>query len=127
MVPYLTASLGELSESGVGLAGNYDGRPVFVLVAFYAHIVAGGLALVVGPFQFWRGLRDRHRKVHRVLGRVYLGGRPRRASGLVIAPFSEAGLAGFFGFGALAVLWLVSAWQAYRAIRRGMSRATARG
>ena len=66
VVPYLTASLGELSESGAGLAGNYDGRPVFVLIAFYAHIVAGGLALVVGPLQFWRGLRSRHRTAHRV-------------------------------------------------------------
>ena len=119
VVPYLTASLGELSESGAGLAGNYDGRPVFVLIAFYAHIVAGGLALVVGPLQFWRGLRDRHRTAHRVLGRVYLGAVVLGGlSGLVLATVSEAGLAGFFGFGALAVLWLTSAWQAYRAIRR---------
>jgi uncharacterized membrane protein len=90
-----------------------------VQAAFYAHIVAGGLALVVGPFQFWRGLRDRHRGVHRLLGRAYLvavvvGG----LSGLVLAPVSEAGLAGFFGFGTLAVLWIATAWRAYRAIRR---------
>ena len=36
VVPYLTASLAELSESGVGLAGNYDGRPAVVQAAFYA-------------------------------------------------------------------------------------------
>lgn len=119
VVPYLTASLGELSESGVGLAGNYDDRPAFAQAAFYAHIVAGGLALVVGPLQFWQGLRDRNRAVHRALGRIYLGAVALGGlSGLVLATVSEAGLAGFFGFGALAVLWLVTAWRAYRAIRR---------
>ncbi|WP_082589749.1 DUF2306 domain-containing protein [Agromyces sp. Soil535] len=120
VVPYLTASLAELSDSGVGLAGNYDGRPSFVQAAFYAHIVAGGLALVAGPFQFWRGLRDRHRQVHRWIGRTYLAAVAiAGVSGLVMAPFSEAGFAGFFGFGTLAVLWLVTGRRAYGAIRRG--------
>lgn len=120
VVPYLTASLAELSEAGVGLAGTYDGRPAVVQAAFYAHIVAGGLALVAGPFQFWRGLRDRHREVHRWIGRGYLAAVAiAGVAGLVIAPFSEAGLAGFVGFGALAVLWLATAWRAYRAIRAG--------
>ncbi len=119
VVPYLTASLAELSESGVGLAGNYDDRPAFVQAAFYAHIVAGGLALIAGPFQFWRGLRDRHRSVHRWIGRTYLAAIAiAGVAGLVMAPFSEAGFAGFFGFGTLAVLWLATGWKAYRAIRR---------
>ena len=87
--------------------------------AFYAHIVAGGLALIAGPLQFWRGLRDRHRSVHRWIGRTYLAAVAiAGVSGLVMAPFSEAGFAGFFGFGTLAVLWLATGWQAYRAIRR---------
>ena len=120
VVPYLTASLAQLSESGMGLAGNYADRPVVVQAAFYAHVVAGGIALVTSPFQFWRGLRDRHRMVHRWTGRVGLiailiAG----VAGLVIAPFSQAGFVGFFGFGSLAVLWLVTGWNAYIAIRRG--------
>jgi uncharacterized membrane protein len=120
VVPYLTASLAELSDAGVGLADTYDGRPAVVQAAFYAHIVAGGLALVTGPFQFWRGLRDRHREVHRWIGRGYLAAVAiAGVAGLVIAPFSEAGLAGFVGFGTLAVLWLATAWRAYRAIRAG--------
>lgn len=118
VVPYLTASLAELSDSGVGVADTYDGRPVVVQAAFYAHIVAGGLALIAGPFQFWRGLRDRHRSVHRWIGRGYLAAVAiAGVAGLVIAPFSEAGLAGLVGFGTLAVLWLVTAWRGYRAIR----------
>jgi uncharacterized membrane protein len=120
VVPYLTASLAELSESGAGLAENYADRPAIVQAAFYAHIVAGGLALGAGPFQFWRGLRDRHRSVHRWIGRGYLTAVAiSGAAGLVMAPFSEAGIAGFVGFGTLAVLWLGTAWRAYRAIRAG--------
>jgi uncharacterized membrane protein len=121
VTPYLTASLEALSgaESG-GLAASYAGRPWFVLVAFYAHIVAGGIALVVGPFQFWRGLRTRHPLVHRSMGRVYLTAVAIAAvGGIAIAPISQAGLAGLFGFGALGVLWLVTGLRAYRSIRRG--------
>ncbi|WP_448004332.1 DUF2306 domain-containing protein [Agromyces bauzanensis] len=120
VVPYLTTSLAELSESGVGVAGTYDGRPAAVQAAFYAHVVAGGIALVAGPFQFWRGLRDRHRSVHRWVGRGYLAAVAiAGVAGLVIAPFGEAGLSGLFGFGTLAVLWLATGWAAYRSIRRG--------
>ncbi|UOE43321.1 DUF2306 domain-containing protein [Agromyces larvae] len=120
VTPYLTASLRELGEAGTGLAGHYDGQPAFVQVAFSVHIVFGGFALVTGPLQFWRGLRDRMPRLHRWVGRAYLGAvGVGGLAGLAIAPFSQAGLVGFFGFGALAVLWLVSGWRGYRAIRRG--------
>ena len=83
---------------------------------------------MVGPLQFWRGLRDRHRTAHRVLGRVYLsavvlGG----LSGLVLATVSEAGLAGFFGFGALACSGSSAHGRPTGRSADGMSRATARG
>jgi uncharacterized membrane protein len=91
-----------------------------VHAAFYVHIVAGGVAIIAGPFQFWRGLRDRHRSVHRAIGRTYLAAVAiAGVAALVMAPFNDAGLVGFFGFGTLAVLWLVTAWRAYRAIRLG--------
>ena len=121
VTPYLTATLESLSQADSGgLAEAYAGRPWFVLVAFYAHIVAGGIALVVGPFQFWRGLRTRHPRVHRSMGRVYLTAVGIAAiAGLALAPISQAGIAGLFGFGTLAVLWFVTGWRAYRSIRRG--------
>lgn len=120
VAPYLTASLATLSESdGGGLAGWYDGRPWFVLAPFYVHIVAGGLALVLGPVQFWRGLRVRHPLAHRWIGRTYLVAVAAAAvGGILIAPVSQAGIVGLFGFGTLGVLWLVTGWRAYRAIRR---------
>ena len=118
-IPYFAASLPQLAEDGVGVAGNYADRGVFVQAALYVHIAGGAVALVVGPLQFWRGLRTRVPRVHRLLGRVYLAGVALGGTaGLVIAPFSQAGWVGFFGFGSLAVLWLVTGWRAYRAIRR---------
>lgn len=119
-VPYFSASLAELAEREVGLAPTYAQAHPLVQGALYAHIAGGAVALVAGPLQFWRGLRVRLPRLHRWTGRVYLvgvgiGG----AAGLVIAPSSPAGYVGLFGFGALGVLWLITGWRAYRAIRRG--------
>lgn len=36
------------------------------------HITSGMVALLIGPWQFSRRLRQRHLQLHRVLGRVYL-------------------------------------------------------
>lgn len=117
--PYFTASLRELAGDEVGLAPTYAETHPFVQGALYVHIVGGAVALVVGPLQFWRGLRNRIPRVHRWFGRVYLVAVAVGAvGGLIIAPSSPAGYVGFFGFGALAVLWLITGWRAYRAIRR---------
>ncbi|KAF2412482.1 hypothetical protein B1729_14935 [Microbacterium sp. B35-04] len=119
-LPYFTASLADLAGQEVGLAPTYATVHPFVQGALYVHIVGGAVALVTGPLQFWRGLRTRAPRVHRWTGRVYLVAVAiGAAGGLVIAPSSPAGYVGFFGFGTLAVLWLVTGWRAYRAIRRG--------
>src|SRR3954454_7870940 len=107
VTPYLTTPLHELAGDAVGLAGAYEDQPAWVHAAFYAHIVAGGLALLLGPLQFWRGLRERARAVHRGVGRVYLlavlvGG----LAALALAPVNSAGMVGFAGFGTLAVFWV---------------------
>ena len=38
------------------------------------HIFAGTFLILTGPFQFWGGFRNRHRKWHRLMGKFYLGG-----------------------------------------------------
>lgn len=118
-VPYFTASLETLAASP-GLAADYVGKPPLIQAALYVHIAGGATALALGALQFWRGLRARAPRVHRWIGRVYLVGvAVGSLGGLVIAPTSSAGFVGFFGFTTLAVLWLVTGWRAYRAIRRG--------
>jgi uncharacterized membrane protein len=39
-----------------------------------SHIAGGSLALLVGPFQLWSGLRHRALSVHRWTGRLYVAG-----------------------------------------------------
>lgn len=120
VMPYLLLSLPALAEAGQGLAGAYAERPVVVQAIFFVHIVGGAVALLLGPLQFWRGLRARRPRVHRWIGRAYLAGvAVGGLAGLALAPFSQAGWVGLFGFGALALLWLLTGWRAYRAIRQG--------
>ena len=58
--------------------------------------------------------------LHRWLGRLYLsfvliGG----VGGLILAPVSNGGVVAHFGFGMLAILWLISGARAWQAIRSG--------
>lgn len=116
---YAGDTLAALAPRNVGLAATYANRPLLVQLAFYAHITFAGLALLLGPFQFSARLRRRHLNVHRVVGRVYVvsvlvGG----TAAFVMSFFSSVKLLGFFGFGSLAVLWVVVTVAAYRSIRR---------
>ena len=85
-----------------------------------AHFLGGGVALLVGGFQFSSRLRLAQPAVHRWIGRLYLlaiavGG----VGGLGIAAISHGGPPTHVGFGMLAVLWLYSGAAAYLAIRAG--------
>ncbi len=98
------------------IAGNAFPTPLGLRL----HIVAAGVALLVGPFQFAAGLRRRLPRLHRGLGRVYLlacavGG----ASGGAIALFSTGGPVAGAGFLGLAVGWLLTGFLGFRAIRAG--------
>ena len=57
VTPYLTSSLQALTDEGFGLASAYVDQPAAVRAAFSVHVVGGGLALLLGPWQFWAGLR----------------------------------------------------------------------
>lgn len=79
------------------------------------HIAVSGIALILGPFQFLKGLRRSAPGLHRWMGRIYvaaclIGG----VAGGVIAMYSSAGPAAGAGFLALAVLWLLTTGMALR-------------
>lgn len=72
------------------------------------HISGGLLALVIGPFQFWAGFRDRFLKVHRWTGRLYV-------AGILVASMSSITLALTTGMAihwnwALSLIVLAFAW-----------------
>lgn len=90
------------------------------LPMFLVHVLGGTVALFIGPWQFWTGLRDRSLKLHRWLGRVYLsailvGG----VGGLYMAAIAFGGLPTQIGFSGLAIMWLVTGVMAYRRVRQG--------
>jgi uncharacterized membrane protein len=108
--PYLTGV-----EPRVDIRENVP----FHLPVLIAHAAAGGIALLVGPFQFFGSIRRRHPKVHRTLGRVYLLGGilPGALTGIVVAVLTTAGPIALVTFVFLDLFWLYSAWRAYQAVR----------
>ena len=89
-------------------------------MAIRAHVLGAAVALALGPFQFSRRLRGRQPKVHRWLGRTYLGVGVLvgGVAGLWMAAFAQGGAVGKLGFGLLAAAWLSTGALAYAAIRR---------
>lgn len=85
-----------------------------------AHFLGGGVALLVGGFQFSAWLRRRRPALHRWTGRVYLGAvLVGGVGGFGIAAIAHGGGPTQAAFTLLAVLWLYSAARAYGAIRGG--------
>ena len=100
------------------VAGEVAGNRFPTPLGLRVHIVASGLALLIGPFQFLRALRNRAPRVHRWMGRTYvlaclIGG----LAGGSIALFSSSGLVAGFGFFGLAICWLFCTVRAYLAVR----------
>jgi uncharacterized membrane protein len=119
VAPYASQSLEQLGADPAQIASTYVDQPLVIRVALYVHIVSAAVALVLSPLQFSARVRVRARRLHRVVGRIVfaaiaVGG----LTGLVLAPFTRAGVVGALGFGILGVLWLTFAALAFRAIRR---------
>lgn len=117
---YLFDSLTSLAQSETGLATTYADRPAAIQAVFYVHIVFAGLALLIGGLQFSGTLRRRSVRLHRWIGRTYVGSvLIGGAAALVMSFFSSVALLGLFGFGTLAVLWIWTTYRGYRSARDG--------
>jgi uncharacterized membrane protein len=113
---------------GYGLAVSFvpGFQPAFVreLLASWpliavCHFSGGGVALIVGAFQFNGRLRARLPRLHRWAGRVHvlavaIGG----LAGLIMALDASGGPIARVGFSLLALLWLFSTGAAYVHIRQ---------
>lgn len=89
-------------------------------VGLYLHVFGAIFALALGPFQFVEGIRRKHLRLHRWMGRVYLGlgVLVGGLAGLYMSQYAHGGPLGKLGFGALALAWLYTGARAYDAIRR---------
>lgn len=84
----------------------------------FLHVAGGIVALLVGPLQFWSGLRRKHLRLHRWSGRVYLGSvavSVAAAIYILLLPHSSFGFR--IGIAGLAFAWISTSGLAYLAIR----------
>jgi len=88
--------------------------PVPVLL----HLGGGAVAIACGALQVNASLRQRHIKVHRLLGRLYvLAVIIAGLAALRLAWTSSGGIPTHLGFGLLAVLWLATTSMAFYHVR----------
>jgi len=85
------------------------------------HLAGGILALIIGPFQFWKGFREKYMKLHRNLGRIYLiailiGG----LCSIYLAWTTALAIHWTWAVSlqALAIAWLGTAFMAYRSVMK---------
>jgi hypothetical protein len=93
-------------------------RAVIVQVPIQAltHMLIAPVALLLGPFQFFPGLRAKYPQVHRWSGRVYVTACVLAGTGgLAASPSASGGPVAGLGFGILAVLWIGTTLGAWRA------------
>jgi uncharacterized membrane protein len=107
----------------VGALVHPDMKPAYEARAgaIALHVFSAVFALALGPFQFRESLRARRPRLHRVMGRLYLGVGVLVGglSGLYLAAGAFGGPAARLGFALLALAWLYTGWKAYAAIRAG--------
>ncbi|RPI59860.1 MAG: DUF2306 domain-containing protein [Lysobacterales bacterium] len=115
LVAYAFLPLGTTVEPGMraGFAVHATG--------VYVHAFAASVALLLGPLQFSASFRRDHARIHRWLGRAYLGIGVLIGgfSALYLAQFAYGGPAARIGFGVLGLAWLYTGVRAFLAIRSG--------
>jgi len=87
----------------------------------YAHVVAGILAILIGPVQFWPELKQKYPDLHRVMGVVYVGSvETAGVAAIYLAFHTDFGWMFSFGLGSMAMAWMISTSLATIAVCRGM-------
>src|SRR5260370_2002460 len=87
-----------------------------VLIQALTHMLIAHVALLLGPFQFFPGLRAKYPQAHRWSGRVYVAACVVAGTGgLATSPSASGGPVAGLGFGILAVLWIGTTLGAWRA------------
>jgi hypothetical protein len=87
--------------------------------AFYIHVFSAVLALLAGFTQFSAQLLREHPKVHRLIGKIYVGNILfiNFPVGLVMGFYANGGLPGKAAFLTLDVLWFFFTWKALAAAK----------
>ncbi len=87
-------------------------------MAFYGHIIFGGLALLSGWSQFSKKLRAKKLQLHRSLGKFYvISVLASGLCGIYLGIYATGGIIPSVGFISLGVVWLFTTIRAYVAVR----------
>ena len=88
--------------------------------ALWTHLAGGLTALLIGPAQLWLGLTRQRLRLHRLLGRIYLGAAVVGISGAAYLIAQELPSDWVFAGGllGLACAWSITTGMGYLAIRR---------
>jgi len=83
-------------------------------IAFYIHIILGGLALLIGWVQFSQKIRSQNLFLHRRLGKIYvLAVLASATGGIYIGFFATGGIVASAGFVCLGIVWFYTTLMAY--------------
>jgi uncharacterized membrane protein len=104
-----------LIEQGMEL---YDFHYQSWNIVLMFHIITASLAIVIGPFQFFKKIRIKRKSLHRNLGKIYVitilvSG----VTGVYLSFYAFGGIISKVGFFALSFVWLYTTYLAYKHIR----------
>lgn len=93
-------------------------------IAFYTHIILGGLALLIGWTQFIEKWRNNYLSLHRNTGKVYvIAALASALAGMYVAFYATGGIIPALGFLCLGIVWFSTTLKAYLDIRKGKEEA----
>lgn len=89
-------------------------------IAFFAHIIFGGISLFIGWRQFGSQFRNKHLQLHRIIGKIYVVSvLISSVSSLYMGMYANGGVISSVGFICLGLIWLITTLTAVAQIRRG--------
>jgi uncharacterized membrane protein len=84
------------------------------------HVLGGLTALLIGPFQFSSRFRQRHLRVHRIMGRIYLASVAAAATvAFYVSVIHQKEMQDRQWVFALDIAWLITGVMAFAAVRNG--------
>ena len=111
---FAESRFGLLNSKTETLLNNYAWK-----AGFYAHIVPGGIAMLLVWMQFVDRWRLRHPRFHRNAGKFYvLAALTPSLAAIRITYFSTGGVIPATGFMLLGIVWLLTTVKAYSSIRK---------
>jgi hypothetical protein len=115
VLPYLSF---ERAINFLGTKPNEVLDRQYFMWAFYIHITTSVFAMGGGIFQFFPNILRGYPKVHRLIGKVYIGSVLLFAapSGLVLAAFANGGIAAKVGFSIQCIVWWLTTYAAWHEV-----------